>query len=69
VIANTDNDNKSLARLLVIDDDPDIVHVLKIDLIKYGFLVDAFIDPQNALQTFKSNSNNYNFKGFWRKEL
>jgi two-component system, cell cycle sensor histidine kinase and response regulator CckA len=57
---NTAEDNKKpLARLLVIDDDPDIVYVLKHGLLSYGFLVDAFTNPEEALQHFKSNPGGY----------
>lgn len=56
--ANTDRD-KPPARLLVIDDDPDTVNALKLGLINYGFLVDAFTDPEEALQKFKSNAESY----------
>ena len=57
--ANTDKD-KPAARLLVIDDDPDTVNALKLGLINYGFLVDTFTDPEEALQKFKSNAESYN---------
>ena len=57
--ANTDRD-KPPARLLVIDDDPDTVNALKLGLINYGFLVDTFTDPEEALQKFKSNAESYN---------
>jgi two-component system, cell cycle sensor histidine kinase and response regulator CckA len=60
VKANTDEDNKKpLARLLVVDDDPDIIQVLKHGLLSYGFLVDAFTNPEEVLQTFKSNPEGY----------
>jgi CheY-like chemotaxis protein len=55
---NADNE-KPLAKLLVVDDDPDIVLVLKQGLIKNRFLVTAFINPEEALQHFKSTSNDY----------
>ena len=45
VTANTDKD-KPLAKLLVVDDDPDTILALKIGLINYGFLVDAFTNPK-----------------------
>ncbi len=55
-----DEDNgKPLAKLLVVDDDPDIVEVLKLGLQKNGFLVNAFTNPEEALQSFKSNANGY----------
>jgi DNA-binding response OmpR family regulator len=56
--ANSDRD-KPPARLLVIDDDSDTVIALKLGLINYGFLVDAFTDPEEALQKFKSNAESY----------
>ena len=56
--ANTDKD-KPAARLLVIDDDPGTVNALKLGLINYGFLVDAFTNPEEALQKFKSNAESY----------
>ena len=53
------DNNKPLARLLVVDDDPDIVQVLKMGLLKNGFLVEAFTSPQEALQSFKSDAESY----------
>ena len=55
-----DNKNdKPLANLLVVDDDPDIAHVLKQGLLKNRFLVSAFTDPEEALKNFQSNSKDY----------
>jgi DNA-binding NtrC family response regulator len=55
-----DNKNdKPLANLLVVDDDPDIAHVLKQGFLKNGFLVSAFTDPEEALKNFQSNSKDY----------
>jgi DNA-binding NtrC family response regulator len=56
---NNDNDDKPLAKLLVVDDDSDIVHVLKQGLLKNRFLVNAFTNPEEALQSFKSNAETY----------
>jgi len=56
---NNNNNNKPLAKLLVVDDDPDIVQVLKMGLVKNGFLVEAFTNPEEALQSFKSNAESY----------
>ena len=58
---NDDNNNnaKPLAKLLVVDDDPDIVHVLKLGLLRNRFLVNAFTNPEEALQSFKSNAESY----------
>jgi DNA-binding response OmpR family regulator len=58
MIANRDND-KPLARLLVVDDDSDNAEVLKLGLLHYGFLVDAFTNPEDALHSFKSNPESY----------
>ena len=54
------NDNgKPVAKLLIVDDDSDIVQVLKRGLQKNRFLVDAFTNPEEALQSFKSNAEAY----------
>ena len=58
VTANTDKD-KPLAKLLVVDDDSDIVQVLKMGLLKNRFLVEAFTNPDEALQSFKANAESY----------
>src|SRR5215208_7952945 len=39
--------------------DPDIVQVLKMGLLKNRFLVNAFTNPEEALQSFKSNAESY----------
>lgn len=56
---NNSNNNKQVAKLLVVDDDHDIVHVLKIGLLKNRFLVHAFTNPIEALQSFRSNVGSY----------
>ena len=53
------DNNKRLAKLLIVDDDPDIVQVLKMGLLKNGFSVEAFTNPEEALQSFKSNAESY----------
>jgi DNA-binding NtrC family response regulator len=58
-IKNDDDNSRPLTRLLIVDDDPDIVQVLKLGLLKNGFLVDGFTNPEEALQSFKSNANNF----------
>jgi len=50
---------KPLANLLVVDDDSDIVYVLKQGLLKNRFLVSAFTSPDEALRNFQSNSEDY----------
>jgi DNA-binding NtrC family response regulator len=52
-------DDKPLANLLVVDDEPDIAQVLKQGLLKNRFLVSAFTNPEEALQNFQSNSKDY----------
>jgi CheY-like chemotaxis protein len=58
---NYDNNNndKPLAKLLIVDDDSDIIQVLKMGLLKNRFLVNAFTNPQEALQSFKTNAESY----------
>ena len=56
---NNNNNVKPLAKLLVVDDDSDIVQVLKLGLLKNRFLVNAFTNPEEALQSFKSNAESY----------
>jgi two-component system, cell cycle sensor histidine kinase and response regulator CckA len=56
---NNNNNDKPVANLIVVDDDPDIAHVLKKGLLKNRFLVSAFTSPEEALQNFKSNSKDY----------
>jgi CheY-like chemotaxis protein len=64
-LANQSNEDfkvdkdKPIAKLLIVDGDPDIVHVLKQGLLKKGFLVSAFTNPEEALQNFQSNSEDY----------
>ena len=57
--SKNNNDAKPLAKLLIVDDDPDIAHVLKQGLLKKRFLVSAFTRPEEALQNFQSNSKDY----------
>ena len=56
----SDNNNKKpLARLLIVDDDSDIIQILKMSLVKHGFSVEAFTSPLDALQSFKSDAESY----------
>ncbi len=57
--ASTNKKDKPLARLLVVDDEPDTILALKASLTDYGFLVDAFTNPEEALQKFKSKAESY----------
>jgi CheY-like chemotaxis protein len=45
--------------LVVVDDDVDMVQVLKLGLLRNGFSVDASTNPEEALQSFKSNADSY----------
>jgi DNA-binding NtrC family response regulator len=56
---NNNNNDKPLAKLLVVDDDSDIVQVLKMGLLKNRFLVEAFTNSDEALQSFKSDAESY----------
>ena len=49
--------NRSL-KILLVDDEPDIVQVVKKGLEMRGLEVDAFTDPEKALQTFRPNRYN-----------
>jgi two-component system, cell cycle sensor histidine kinase and response regulator CckA len=71
VITNTDNKDKPQARLLVVDDEPDNAEVIKLGLLKCGFLVDAFANPEEALQIFKSNAESYSLvlSDIWMKSI
>jgi CheY-like chemotaxis protein len=40
-------------RVLLVDDEPDVVYLVKKSLERNGFVVDAYIDPLLALQNFK----------------
>jgi CheY-like chemotaxis protein/predicted transcriptional regulator len=57
---NNNCNDKPLDRLLVVDDDPDILQVVKLGLLKKNrFLIDAFTSPEEALQSFKTNAKAY----------
>jgi two-component system, OmpR family, response regulator ChvI len=45
----------SIVRIMLVDDEPDIVGVFKKGLESKGFQVDVFIDPEEALEQFKPN--------------
>jgi two-component system, OmpR family, response regulator ChvI len=46
--------NGKKSRVLFVDDEPDIVYLVKVGLESKGFEVDGYIDPTLALQNFKS---------------
>jgi DNA-binding response OmpR family regulator len=51
-MTNTNNNKKS--RVLLVDDEADVVHLVKVGLERDGFEVDGYTDPVLALQNFKS---------------
>ena len=54
VISHPGNQAKSNKhRMLLVDDDPDVVEVLRRELKVKGLQVDAYTSPQEALQSFK----------------
>jgi DNA-binding response OmpR family regulator len=44
---------------MVVDDEVDIVFVIRRHLERWGFSVDTFTDPNHALQTFKDYPDRY----------
>jgi two-component system, OmpR family, response regulator ChvI len=48
-----DQKNSSSNRILLVDDEPDIIFTFKKGLEANGFVVDAFDDPVSALSNFK----------------
>jgi DNA-binding NtrC family response regulator len=56
-VSNTHNNNKFI---LALDDDFDIVTLVKFTLQKHGFSVFAFTDPLVALEHFNLNLKDYN---------
>jgi DNA-binding response OmpR family regulator len=46
-------------RVLIVDDEPDVILTLKMVLEENGFKVDSFTDPLLALQNFKEEAGMY----------
>jgi DNA-binding NtrC family response regulator len=44
---------------MVVDDEYDIVHIVRKHLERWGYSVDTFTDPMFALQMFKENPGRY----------
>jgi len=51
--------NKNHKLILVLDDEFDIVYLLKEGLQKYGFNILGFTDPKSAIEHFKLNATEY----------
>jgi two-component system, cell cycle response regulator CpdR len=58
-VDNNNNKDNPLARVIVVEDDPDLAQVYRVGLLMNGFLVDAFTNPEEALQNLQSNSKDY----------
>ena len=56
---SNNNKDKPIARLIVVDDDPDLAKIFRAGLLMNGFLVDVFTNPEDALQNVQSNSKDY----------
>jgi CheY-like chemotaxis protein len=48
-----------LHRIMVVDDEYDVLYIVRRHLEKWGFEVDTFSDPYHALQVFKQNQDRY----------
>ena len=44
---------------MVVDDEPDILNIVERSLVRWGYLVDSFDDPEDALEHFKKNPSRY----------
>lgn len=45
--------------VLVVDDEDDVLHVIRSGLLRYGHKVDSFSDPVIALEHFRKNFSSY----------
>ena len=59
-MASTDDrgeneETKPLSRILLVDDEVDVISVFKMILEMNGYEVDTYTDPKNALDNFKPN--------------
>jgi DNA-binding NtrC family response regulator len=46
-------------RIMAIDDEPDILRIIEISLVKWGYEVEGFTDPVAALDHFLENPSKY----------
>ena len=44
---------------MAVDDEPDILKIVEMSLAKWGYAVDAFTDPLEALDSFSRNHSKY----------
>jgi DNA-binding response OmpR family regulator len=54
--SNTTNNTSNSKRILLVDDEADVISLFKMVLEMNGFEVDAYTDPAAALSNFKPNS-------------
>jgi DNA-binding NtrC family response regulator len=54
--SNTTNNTSNSKRILLVDDEADVISLFKMVLEMNGFEVDAYTDPAAALSSFKPNS-------------
>jgi two-component system response regulator ChvI len=54
-ISSNSNENRPLRRILLVDDEVDVISVFKMILEMNGYEVDAYTDPTSALDDFKPN--------------
>jgi DNA-binding NtrC family response regulator len=54
-IRSNSNENRPLRRILLVDDEVDVISVFKMILEMNGYEVDAYTDPTSALDDFKPN--------------
>lgn len=54
-IRSNSNENRPLRRILLVDDEVDVISVFKMILEMNGYEVDAYTDPTSALDDFKLN--------------
>jgi DNA-binding response OmpR family regulator len=52
-MAKIDNNTSNTKKVMVVDDEPDVLSVLEIVLEENGFEVDSFVDPIVALKNYK----------------
>ena len=48
-----DNEDKKNKKILLVDDEPDIIHLVRMVLEDNGFVVESYTDPTLALSNFK----------------
>jgi two-component system, OmpR family, response regulator ChvI len=59
ILNDITEDDRSKARLLIVDDDPDITLTFRVGLEKNGFVVTVFNDPLKALSKFTAGLHDF----------